>query len=111
MSTLTSRRVPAGLVAVGALLLAVLAVAPEAEARTIWACVKQKGGSVHIVTVGTKCERDEAKLIWSASATQGPRGAQGPQGVQGELGPQGLVGPQGVQGYTGAPGAPGTNAK
>jgi hypothetical protein len=90
---------------VAMLLVAVVAVAPKAEARIIWACVKRAGGSVHIVTVGTKCKRQEVKLIWSASGT---KGAQGLQGVQGKLGPQGPVGPSGVRGVAGATGAAGT---
>jgi collagen triple helix repeat protein len=89
---------------VAMLLLAVVAVAPKAEARIIWACVKRAGGSVHIVTVGTKCKRQEVKLIWNASGT---KGAQGLQGVQGKLGPQGPVGPAGVRGVAGAAGATG----
>ena len=69
-----------GIAAVGALLLAVLALAPQADGRIIWACVKSVGGSVHIVSAGTRCKGDEVKLKW-AGAT-GPTGTTGGQGHQ-----------------------------
>ena len=91
-------------VCVAMLLVIALDAAPEAEARIIWACVKSKGGAVHIVTVQTKCKRDEVKLIWNASGT---KGAQGAQGVRGALGPQGPAGPAGLRGLVGATGPAG----
>jgi hypothetical protein len=126
MSTLTSRRSSAGLVAVGALLLALLAGAPRAEARIIWACVKQVGGSVHIVGAQTHCKKGEVKLSWTgakgergltgvtgAAGARGVAGAVGAGGARGPAGPAGATGPQGVtgsteaQGPTGATGAQG----
>ena len=47
MSTLTSRRVPAVLTALGALLLCTLAGAPRANAGIIFACAKQLGLGPH----------------------------------------------------------------
>ena len=81
MSTLTSRRAPVALAALAALLLCALAGAPKANAGIIFACAKQLGGSVHIVTAGTKCKRGEVKLRWA--------GATGPTGTTGLTGPQG----------------------
>lgn len=134
MSTLTSRRVPAVLTALGALLLCTLAGAPRANAGIIFACAKQLGGSVHIVTAGTKCKRGEVKLRWAgatgptgttgltgrqgaagADGTAGVSGATGAQGATGATGPaesggsseNGVTGPQGVAGVTGATGATG----
>ena len=76
MSTPTRRRTIAGLAAVAALLLEAFAVAPGAQAGIIFACAKQVGGSVHIVTAGTKCKRGEVKLRWVGAT--GPTGPVGP---------------------------------
>jgi hypothetical protein len=105
MSTLTSRRTPAGLVAVGALLLALLAGAPRAEARIIWACVKQVGGAVHIVGAQTRCKHSEVKLSWTGA--KGERGATGPAGPNGAAGLRGVSGGVGASGEPGATGATG----
>src|ERR1700730_1914027 len=112
MSTLIIRRTSAGLAAVGSLLLlALLAASPTAEARTIWACVKQVGGSVHIVGVETHCRRGEVKLNWRGAKGEkgatGANGGKGAQGVTGAPGAQGVTGATGAQGVTGATGAQG----
>jgi collagen type I alpha len=108
MATLTSRRASAGLLAVAVVLVALLAVAPETEARTIWACVKQIGGAVHIVAVQTKCKRDEVKLAWTgATGPAGATGATGAKGTDGTNGANGANGAGGAQGVTGATGADG----
>jgi Collagen triple helix repeat (20 copies) len=121
MHTLISRRAPAGLAIIGTLVLGVLAAAPGAEAKIIWACAKQVGGSVHIVTAGTKCKAKEVKLNWigatgpagaaganGLNGAPGAVGATGPQGVTGANGSAvGVTGPQGVQGSTGAQGETG----
>lgn len=99
MPTLSHLRASAALAAVSALPLAALAVAPEAHGSIIFACAKQLGGSVHIVTSGTRCKRGEVKLRWV--------GATGPTGVRGEAGASGASGAQGVTGATGAEGAVG----
>jgi Collagen triple helix repeat (20 copies) len=109
MSTLTSRRVPAGFVAAALMLLALLAVAPTSEARTIWACVKQVGGAVHIVNVGTRCKKAEVKLSWTGAkgepGSAGPKGDAGPAGPRGTNGTNGANGLQGVAGATGPAGS------
>jgi hypothetical protein len=112
-------RAAAGLAVVGALLLAVLAVAPQAEGRIIWACVKQVGGSVHIVGSGTRCKKGEVKLKWigktgptGTTGATGAEGTEGAQGVTGATGPHGVTGAEGKQGRAGATGAAGpTGAK
>ena len=108
MSTLTSRRAPAGLAAVALMLLALLAVAPKSEARTIWACVKQVGGTVHIVNVSTHCKKAEVKLSWTgAQGEPGPAGAKGATGANGANGANGSDGADGVVGATGPAGPAG----
>jgi hypothetical protein len=107
MSTLTSRRAPAGLAAVALMLLALLAAAPKSEARTIWACVKQVGGAVHIVNVGTRCKKAEVKLSWTGA--KGEPGAAGPAGPKGEKGANGANGAAGVVGATGPAGENGSS--
>jgi len=99
MPTPTRRRAIAGIATVGALLLSSFAVAPEAQAENIFACAKQIGGAVHIVTAGTKCKKNEVKLRFS--------GATGPTGATGQAGAAGKEGAQGVAGAVGPPGPPG----
>jgi hypothetical protein len=84
------------------MLLALLAVAPKSEARTIWACVKQVGGAVHIVNVSTRCKKAEVKLSWTGA--KGEPGAAGPKGEKGAAGANGVNGAQGVVGATGPAG-------
>jgi hypothetical protein len=107
-----------GLAAIGALVLAVLAVAPQADGRIIWACVKSVGGSVHIVSAGSRCRGDEVKFKWAGATgptgttgvtgPKGSTGANGAQGVTGATGPAGATGPTGAEGATGPTGATGT---
>ncbi len=109
MSTPTRRHALAGLAAVGALLLNAFAVTPGAQAGIIFACAKQVGGSVHIVTAGTKCKKGEVKLRWTgATGPTGPAGRDGANGVNGAPGAAGPAGPQGepgtAEGVTGATG-------
>jgi hypothetical protein len=104
MSILHIRRASAGLAAGGALLLlALLAGAPNAEARIIWACVKQVGGGVHIVDAGTHCKRGEVKLSWTGA--KGEKGEKGDKGATGATGAQGGQGSQGLRGVAGADGS------
>src|SRR6516165_11448955 len=90
-----------------ALLLAGLALAPIASGRIIWVCVKQVGGTVHVVSAGTKCKKGEVKFSWGAAGPRGPAGERGNNGtggttgVRGATGPAGSIGPTGPQGVTG----------
>ncbi len=112
MCTLTRHRAIAGLAALAALLLAAFAAAPEAHGDIIFACAKQIGGSVHIVTSGTKCKKGEVKLRWigatGPTGTTGPAGANGADGANGSQGVPGEAGAQGVVGATGPTGPAGT---
>ena len=96
---------------VTALLLAGFALAPMASGRIIWVCVKQVGGSVHVVSAGTKCKTGEVKFSWGAAGPRGPAGPAGPGGPAGAgagvTGAQGFTGPTGSQGVTGAMGPTG----
>src|SRR5215472_17837115 len=84
-----------------AVLLAGLALAPMASARIIWVCVKQVGGSVHVVSAGTKCKRGEVKFSWGAAGPRGPAGERGSNGAGGTTGLRGLTGSTGPQGPAG----------
>jgi hypothetical protein len=96
----TSRRVTAVILAAGALLLAAFAVAPSANAATLYACVK-KNGNAHIYAKKPKCRKHETKLSWSTQGAAGLRGAQGLPGSAGATGPEGKVGPLGQTGPAG----------
>jgi hypothetical protein len=87
-------------VAAGALLIAAFAVAPTANAGTLYACVK-KSGSAHIYTKKPKCKKHETKLSWNTQGLSGLRGVPGPQGLPGAAGSEGKVGPTGSTGPAG----------
>src|SRR5689334_20655338 len=112
MPTLTSRRA-SGAIAAAATFLSVFAAAPKADARIIYACVKQLSGSVRIVAVGTKCKRGEVKIAWVGAAgppgRTGVTGATGATGAEGAEGLDGAPGARGVSGATGLRGATGAN--
>jgi hypothetical protein len=78
------------LLAAGTLLLAVLALAPRADAATIYACIKKKTGTARFVSRTTKCKRGETKISWNS---QGPAGTPGTPGAKGETGSKGETGP------------------
>ncbi len=103
-----ARRATAALAAVGAPLLAAFALAPRADGEIIFACAKQVGGSVHIVTSGTKCKRGEVKLRWVGAT--GPTGSTGQAGDRGPGGAQGVTGATGPQGVAGATGPAATDS-
>jgi hypothetical protein len=95
MSVPITRRGIMVLAAAGALLLAVLAAAPQAEAATIYACAKKKGGAVRVVSKKAKCKKSETKLSWN---TNGPGGKNGANGLNGSNGKDGVQGKEGVPG-------------
>lgn len=95
MSNPSIRRGLAALAAAGSLLLAALAVAPQADAATIYACVKKKSGNARIVSKQAKCKKGETKLSWN---TVGPAGKDGLNGASGKEGATGKEGPMGVKG-------------
>lgn len=98
MSIQTTRRVAALPAVVGALLLAAFAAAPQADAATIYACVKKHSGAARIVTKKAKCKKGESKLSWN---TEGPAGKDGANGANGAAGKEGPAGANGaVAGYS-----------
>jgi hypothetical protein len=103
-----ARRATAALTAAAAPLLAAFALAPRANGDIIFACAKQVGGSVHIVTSGTKCKRGEVKLKWVGAT--GPTGSAGQAGARGPGGAQGVTGATGAQGTAGPTGSAGSDS-
>ena len=95
MSTFNIRGALVVLTAAGALLLGALAAAPQAEAQTIHACVKKKGGAVRIVGAKTKCKKGETKLSWNTTGPAGITGLAGLPGATGATGATGAMGPMG----------------
>lgn len=79
----------------GSLLLAAFAVAPAADASTLYACVKTKSGSARVFTKKPKCKKGETKISWN---TAGIGGAKGISGVNGVNGTNGTNGKEGVPG-------------
>jgi hypothetical protein len=71
------------LAAVGALLLAVLATAPRANAATIYACYKKRGGTIRIVAAKSRCHHGEVKLAWNSEGAAGRNGSNGRNGKNG----------------------------
>jgi hypothetical protein len=106
MSALTRRTATAGLVAIGAPLLAMLAASPRVDGAVVYACAK-KGATIHLVAKKSRCNKGEAKLELSATGPRGVTGATGPTGVTGATGPTGAAGPTGATGPGGATGAGG----
>jgi len=99
MSTFTNVRATAVLAATGALLLAAFAMAPQAEASTIYACVKKKSGSARVFTKKPKCKKGETKISWN---TEGLAGNNGTNGTNGTNGKEGVAGKEGKEGANGA---------
>jgi hypothetical protein len=97
MPTLTIRRGVAGLVAIGALSVAALAAVPQAEAATLYACVK-KNGTARIYSKKPKCKKKETKLSWNTSGPAGKNGLNGLNGANGLNGTNGKNGSNGTNG-------------
>lgn len=98
MATQTPRRPTALLLSVGALLLGAFVAAPQANAATIYACVK-KNGTARFVSKKVKCKKSESKLSWN---TEGPAGKNGVNGANGATGAAGAIGKEGPAGPNGA---------
>ena len=87
------------LVAAGALLFGTLAVAPDASAATLYACVKKNGTPRLLTTKKPKCKKGETKLSWNIEGI-------GKNGKNGNNGINGINGISGKDGKDGAPGQP-----
>jgi hypothetical protein len=70
------------------MLFGTLAVAPDAGAATLYACVK-KNGTVRFFTKKPKCKRGETKLSWNAEGLPGRNGRNGLNGLNGTNGTNG----------------------
>jgi hypothetical protein len=88
------------LLAAGACALALLAVAPQATASTLYACVK-KNGSARLFTSRPRCRHGEKRLAWNVEGPRGPQGSRGKEGRGGKNGPGGVNGTNGANGAAG----------
>jgi len=96
MSRRSTRRAVTLLATVGTLLTAAFAAAPQADAATLYACVKKEGGSMRLVSEKTKCHRSsERKVSWSTTGPAGTNGANGKNGANGANGSNGANGANG----------------
>jgi len=99
-SRVVNQLAAAVLAATGELLLAAFAAAPQAQASTIYACYKKKGGTVHIIAKSGKCKKGETKLSWNSEGPAGKNGTNGTNGTNGINGTNGTNGTNGaVAGY------------
>ena len=101
-SSIARRPAALALLAAAAVLLAALLIAPRAEAASIYACQKKKGGTLRLVTSKTKCKKTEKKIKWNTTGTAGKNGTNGTNGT----GANGNNGANGTNGTNGAPGEP-----
>ncbi len=93
MSRRITRRTITLLAAAGALLTVAFAAVPQADAATLYACVKKEGGSMRLVGEKTKCRRrSERKLSWNTNGPAGKNGATGKNGANGTNGTNGTNG-------------------
>jgi hypothetical protein len=102
MSTSITSRGIALLAAAAISLLAAFAMASQADAATLYACVKKEGGSVRFVSQRSKCSKSERKVSWSMTGPAGKNGANGAPGAGGAAGKNGANGGNGTNGSTGA---------
>lgn len=110
MSRSINRRRTAVLVTVGALLLAAFAATSQAQAATLYACVK-KNGAARVFTKKPKCKKGETLLTWGnvgPAGANGANGANGAGGKEGGAGKEGKEGKEGKAGLEGKAGADGT---
>jgi hypothetical protein len=103
-SPVISRRLGSVTGALAVLVLAALAVAPQAGAATLYACVNKRTATARVFTHRPFCRRNERLVAWNA---QGPAGKNG---ANGKTGATGRTGATGATGKTGATGSAGTNA-
>jgi hypothetical protein len=61
-----------------------IVLSASANAQTINACAKNRGGALRIVTDPADCSSRETPLSWNV---QGPKGDSGDPGIDGEPGP------------------------
>ena len=59
------------------------------DTNTIHACVRDKKGTLRLVSSADECDAKESPVSWNVVGPQGEKGDQGDQGPQGEKGDQG----------------------
>ncbi|HEX3434213.1 MAG TPA: hypothetical protein VHT25_09150 [Solirubrobacteraceae bacterium] len=102
MSRPSTRRAVILLATAGALLTAAFAVVPQADAATLYACVKKEGGAMRLVSARAKCRRGvERRVSWNTSGPAGRNGANGANGKNGTNGANGKDGSTGKEGIAG----------
>ncbi len=105
MSIARNRRMLVALAACAALMTAVLAAAPQAQASTLFACVK-KTGAARVFSKKPKCKKGETLLSWNSKGAAGKNGVNGINGAAGKEGTPGKNGTNGTNGTNGAAGQP-----
>lgn len=106
MSLAHTRRMLVALAACAALMTAVLAAAPQAQAAsTLFACVK-KTGAARVFSKKPKCKKGETLLSWNSTGAAGKNGVNGINGTNGSAGAPGKEGTAGKDGTEGAAGQP-----
>jgi hypothetical protein len=108
MSQSINRRALATLTSGAALMLSTLATAPQADAATLYACVK-KNGNARVFTRRPRCKRHESRLSWNTSGPAGRNGLNAANGLPGTGGASGRDGAAGKDGVNGADGVNGEN--
>lgn len=73
-----------------ALAVTAFAAASQAQASTLYACVK-KNGTARIYSKKPKCKKGESKLSWNTTGPAGKNGANGSNGSNGSAGTNGAV--------------------
>lgn len=101
MSTINTRHVRGLLAVTSVLLLAAFVLSARADASTLYACIKHKGGAVRFVSSKTKCKKGESKVSWNSVGSAGKTGATGPAGPTGATGATGSTGAKGATGPAG----------
>ncbi len=102
MSTSITSRGIALITAAAISLIAAFAMASQADASTLFACVKKEGGSMRLVSQRAKCTKSERKVSWSTTGPAGKNGAGGANGAAGGNGKNGSNGTNGINGANGS---------
>jgi hypothetical protein len=113
MSRSINRFAIATITGAATLLVSAFAAVPQADAGTLYACVK-KNGNARVFSRRPKCKKHESRLSWNTSGPAGRNGlnaANGLPGTDGAGGHDGAAGKDGVNGAAGLDGKDGTNGK
>src|SRR4051812_49818271 len=67
--------------------------ATASKAKTYYACVTQRYGTLNLTSKSAACPRGQPKITFNAQGARGTAGAPGAAGATGPQGPQGERGP------------------